>query len=184
MYYGNTSYCNKYSLRTVQCRVFVWLSATSIWWFTHPDSILWLHRFHVLKIICFQLANRRRQCGEGLPYSLITLITHSTSVHIVSAHIVLVRTCQLCSHPSCKVVFGTYSCAEQLPSNHCYEKGPWILVAPALMTLYLSPDHNLRRSSRKRLWDFFPPDPLNPPAPQQLPLSNLHHSWPSLKYSG
>lgn len=83
---------------------------------SHPDSILWLYHFHVLKIICLQLANRRRQCGEDSPYSLITCSTHFTS-----AHIVLLRPCQSCSHPRCKVGFETYSCADQLLSNHYCE---------------------------------------------------------------
>lgn len=35
---------------------------------------------------------------------------------------------------------GTHFWAEQLPASDYYEKGPWVLVAPALPTLYQSPD--------------------------------------------
>lgn len=101
---------------------------------SHTQTILGLHHLHVLGISCFQVANRRRQCGDVSPFSLKTCPTCS-----ISAHIVLMSTCQSCSHPRCRVGFGTYSWAEQLPPSHYYENGPWVLAAPALTTLYQVP---------------------------------------------
>lgn len=121
MCYGNTSCYNKYPLPHSPMQGF---------WLIHTP------RLHLVapSFPCAQnyllpagKQKRERQCGEGSLYIVITC-----SARFTSAHTVLVRTCQPCSHLRCKVGFGTYSCADQLLPNHYYENRTMDFGSPSI----------------------------------------------------